>query len=125
MNDNNLIDFGETVSVPGGGDRAGPRSELVSFNQVSAAVFPQLECTWDPETGPARGRVNAAADVTQGFYFNSVFHNYLEEEAIRLHRAAAGNFEAVDGDAVRRRVDGRGEHRRPACPTATTSTTRT
>ncbi len=55
-------------------------------------------CSWDPDV-PNSWQVNANQDAVQMFYFLGKFHDHLRNAPIGFTRAA-GNFEAVDGDAV-------------------------
>jgi extracellular elastinolytic metalloproteinase len=60
-----------------------------------SAEFP---CTWDPST-PNSWQANRAQGGVQLFYFIGKFHDHLAARPIGFTRRA-GNFEAVDGDAV-------------------------
>jgi len=97
VNDNNVADSNETVPVPGS-TTSKAQYPLVSFNSANSLCSSSFVCTWDPEKAGSWA-TNAAADVTQGFYFNSVYHNYLKAVPFGFSRAA-GNFESRDGDAV-------------------------
>ncbi|MCA2212402.1 M36 family metallopeptidase [Jidongwangia harbinensis] len=58
----------------------------------------QFKCSWDPKE-PYSWRVNRAQNAVQMYYFLGTFHDHLRNRPIGFTRAA-GNFEAVDGDAV-------------------------
>ncbi len=55
-------------------------------------------CTWNPNKAFS-WRVNRRADVTQGFYFDSMYHNYLERAPFGF-TPKAGNFQRNGGDPV-------------------------
>jgi extracellular elastinolytic metalloproteinase len=55
-------------------------------------------CTWDPSTANS-WQTNRAQGAVQLFYFLGKFHDHLAAKPIGFTRQA-GNFEAVDGDAV-------------------------
>jgi hypothetical protein len=59
---------------------------------------PDFVCSWDPDV-PNSWQTNANQDAVQMFYFLGRFHDHLESPPIGFTNAA-GNFEAVDGDAV-------------------------
>ncbi len=62
------------------------------------ACVPEFVCTWDPEV-PLSWQTNANQNAVQMFSFLGRFHDHLRAAPIGFTRAA-GNFEAVDGDAV-------------------------
>jgi extracellular elastinolytic metalloproteinase len=55
-------------------------------------------CSWDPDV-PNSWQINAKQEAVQMFYFLGKYHDHLLKTPIGFTRAA-GNFEAVDGDAV-------------------------
>jgi len=59
---------------------------------------PAFVCSWDPEV-PFSWQTNANQDAVQMFFFLGTFHDHLAKAPIGFTRSA-GNFEAVDGDAV-------------------------
>ncbi|SEP99947.1 M36 family metallopeptidase [Microlunatus flavus] len=96
INDDDLQNPGEAVPVPGrSGD--GAQYRLTPFTTGSAFCATTV-CTWDP-TEKGSWKVNREADVTQGFYFTSRYHDYLKAKPFGFTRSA-GNFEARGGDAV-------------------------
>ncbi|WP_375425822.1 M36 family metallopeptidase [uncultured Friedmanniella sp.] len=97
VNDDNVANAGETVAVPGS-TGSKPQYKFVSFPTVNTLCRSTRLCTWNPSQ-PNSWTVNKAADVTQGFYYNSLYHNYLLAKPFGFTRAA-GNFEQRDGDAV-------------------------
>ncbi len=69
---------------------------LVEF--TPEACVPEFVCTWDPEVANS-WQTNKAQNAVQLLSFLGRFHDHLEDAPIGFTRAA-GNFEAVDGDAV-------------------------
>jgi extracellular elastinolytic metalloproteinase len=59
---------------------------------------PGFVCSWDPDT-PNSWQTNANQDAVQMFYFLGKYHDHLRAGPIGFTRQA-GNFEAIDGDAV-------------------------
>ena len=55
-------------------------------------------CSWDPNV-PTSWQTNANQDAVQMFFFLGKYHDHLARAPIGFTRAA-GNFEAVDDDAV-------------------------
>jgi len=68
-----------------------------------AACVPSFVCTWDPETAGS-WQANRAQNAVQVMSFLGRFHDHLAAPPIGFNRAA-GNFEAVDGDAVQANAD--------------------
>jgi extracellular elastinolytic metalloproteinase len=60
-------------------------------------------CTWNPATRLSWQR-NRKQDAVQVFYYVNKFHDHLQQAPIGFTRAA-GNFEAVDKDAVQTQPD--------------------
>jgi extracellular elastinolytic metalloproteinase len=58
----------------------------------------QFQCSWDPKV-PYSWRDNREQNAVQLYYFLGTFHDHLRNRPIGFTREA-GNFEAVDGDAV-------------------------
>jgi hypothetical protein len=92
-NDNNQPGNNELVPVPGKPGRS--QFAFTPFPGVDPLCTKVDVCTWDPNTANS-WRTNRRADVLQGFYFDSRFHNYLMHKPIGF-TPKAGNFEA-DGD---------------------------
>jgi extracellular elastinolytic metalloproteinase len=65
---------------------------------VGARCSARFQCSWDPKT-PNSWQVNRAQNAVQLFAFLGTFHDHLAAKPIGFSRSA-GNFEAVDGDAV-------------------------
>ena len=96
-------------------------------------------CTWDPRRLPdSLGRRTASRASTQLFYLVNKFHDHLRERpGHRVHRRATSsapgqplgdpNFDAnaANSDPVLAQALDGARQRQPACPTATTTTTRT
>lgn len=81
---------------------AGKRSFDFPFTdfstQVGAPCSLQRQCSWDPAV-PYSWQTNRAQNAVQLFSFIGTWHDHLAAEPIGFTRAA-GNFEAIDGDAV-------------------------
>lgn len=81
---------------------SGPRSFDFPFTDFSAAVgapcSAQRQCSWNPAV-PNSWQANRAQNATQLFSYLGTWHDHLAAAPIGFTRAA-GNFEAVDGDAV-------------------------
>ncbi|MCI0685992.1 MAG: M36 family metallopeptidase [Sporichthyaceae bacterium] len=69
-----------------------------NFNSLGAPCSAAFPCSWDPAT-PNSWQVNRAQNAVQVFYFIGKFHDHLRNAPIGFTRTA-GNFEAVDGDAI-------------------------
>ena len=93
INDDDVANPGEEVPP------SGTRQFFYPFTPFSGpACLPDFVCSWDPEV-PFSWQTNANQDAVQMFYFLGKFHDHLRKAPIGFTRAA-GNFEAVDGDAV-------------------------
>jgi extracellular elastinolytic metalloproteinase len=86
---------------------AGRRSFDFPFTDFSAVAggrcSAQYQCSWDPKT-PFSWQTNRAQNAVQMYYFLGTWHDHLAARPIGFTRAA-GNFEAVDGDAVQGQSD--------------------
>jgi extracellular elastinolytic metalloproteinase len=92
-NDNDAPDAGEEIGPSSPGKFNYP---LVTFNPT--ACVPEFVCTWDPEVANS-WQANRAQNGVQLMAFLGRFHDHLAAKPIGFTRAA-GNFEAVDSDAV-------------------------
>ena len=93
LNDNNLADPGEEVGP------SGTRSFVYPLQPVATAqCAPGFVCSWDPDV-PFSWQTNAKQDAVQLYSFLGRYHDHLNANPIGFTRSA-GNFEAVDGDAV-------------------------
>ncbi len=96
VNDDNVANRSEEVRPNG------PRKFEYKFKdftaQVGAPCSARFKCSWDPDV-PNSWRANREQNAVQLFYFLGTFHDHLKAAPIGFTRAA-GNFEAVDGDAV-------------------------
>jgi Zn-dependent metalloprotease len=101
VNDDNAANPTEEVAP------AGRRSFDFPFQDFTATVgglcAPQFQCSWDPAT-PFSWQTNRAQNAVQMYYFLGTWHDHLAANPIGFTRAA-GNFEAVDGDAVQGQSD--------------------
>ena len=93
LNDDDVAQAGEEINPSA--DKVW-KFPLVEF--TPAACVPEFVCTWDPEV-PNSWQTNKAQNAVQLLSFLGRFHDHLEGRPIGFTRAA-GNFEAVDGDAV-------------------------
>jgi extracellular elastinolytic metalloproteinase len=86
---------------------SGTRQFVYPFTDFSATVGGRCsaayQCSWDPAT-PYSWQTNRAQNAVQMFYFLGTYHDHLQAKPIGFTRAA-GNFEAVDGDAVQGQSD--------------------
>jgi extracellular elastinolytic metalloproteinase len=93
INDDDVAQASEEVPP------SAPRKFQYPFTPFSGTACPAgWVCSWDPET-PFSWQTNANQDATQLFFFLGKFHDHLARAPIGFTRAA-GNFEAVDDDAV-------------------------
>jgi extracellular elastinolytic metalloproteinase len=93
VNDDDIAQASEEVPPTG---RRQFNYPLTPF--TPAACLPGFVCTWDPEV-PNSWQVNANQNAVQMFHFLGKFHDHLLKPPIGFTRTA-GNFEAVDDDAV-------------------------
>jgi hypothetical protein len=93
INDDDVAQAGEEIHPSGNKLWKFP---LVEF--TPDACVPEFVCTWDPEVANS-WQTNKAQNAVQLMSFLGRFHDHLEARPIGFTRAA-GNFEAVDGDAV-------------------------
>jgi hypothetical protein len=93
LNDDDTANAGEEVTP------TGTRQFFYPFTVFGGAnCVPGFQCSWDPDV-PFSWQTNAGQDAVQMFYFLGKFHDHLNANPIGFTRTA-GNFEAVDGDAV-------------------------
>jgi extracellular elastinolytic metalloproteinase len=98
VNDDDQINPGESVRVPGlASANHHAQYKLKRFDHA-LSICPHLVCTWNPFKRDS-WRVNRRADVTQGFYYDSIYHNYLRKAPIGF-TPKAGSFERSGGDPV-------------------------
>ncbi|MFD0517235.1 M36 family metallopeptidase [Paractinoplanes durhamensis] len=101
VNDDNIANPTEEVAP------SGKKAFNFPFTDFSAAVggncSVQYQCSWDPNT-PNSWQVNRAQNAAQMYYFLGTWHDHLNAKPIGFTRTA-GNFEAVDGDAVQGQSD--------------------
>ena len=95
VNDDNAAEPSEEITPSGNRRFVYP---FVAFNSANPGCSTQFQCSWDP-TVPNSWQTNRAQNGVQVFYFLGKFHDHLRRAPIGFTRAA-GNFEAVDGDAV-------------------------
>jgi len=96
VNDDNIANPSEEVAP------AAKRSWEYPFTDFSATVgggcSAAYQCSWDPKV-PFSWEKNRGQNAVQMYYFLGTFHDHLKAGPIGFTRAA-GNFEAVDDDAV-------------------------
>ena len=96
LNDDNAINSGEKTPVPG--TKHGSQFKLTRFGTSSSSFCAKWFCVWNPhQTNSWRKNMNE--DTTNGFYFASNFHDYLQKAPISF-TPAAGNFTAKGHDPV-------------------------
>lgn len=100
-NDDNLAQPSEEITPNA------PRNFNFPFTNFNAVVGPPcdatFQCSWDPAT-PFSWQTNRNQNAVQVLYFIGKFHDHLNAAPIGFTRSA-GNFEAVDGDAVQAEVE--------------------
>ena len=74
-----------------------------NFNSIDPRCSAQFQCSWDPKT-PNSWQTNRNQNGVQVFYYLGKYHDHLLREPIGFTRTA-GNFEAVDGDAVQAEIE--------------------
>jgi extracellular elastinolytic metalloproteinase len=101
VNDDNVANPAEEVAPAAGHGFDFPFQDFTTT--VGAPCSTQLKCSWDPGT-PNSWQANRSQNAAQMYYFLGTWHDHLESKPIGFTRAA-GNFEAVDGDAVQGQSD--------------------
>jgi hypothetical protein len=99
INDDNVANPNEEIAPSSPGKFKFPMQTFNVAGQPCSAAFP---CTWDPSV-PNSWRANVNQGAAQVMYFLGKYHDHLEAAPIGFTRAA-GNFEAVDDDAVQAQV---------------------
>ena len=101
VNDDDVAQASEEITP------SGPRQFVYPFTDFSATVggscSAQFQCAWDPNT-PFSWQTNREQNAVQVLYYLGKFHDHLAAAPIGFTRAA-GNFEAVDGDAIQAHTD--------------------
>jgi hypothetical protein len=99
INDDDVDNPGEDVTP------SGKRAFNFPFTKydVGGLCSDAYQCSWDPAV-PNSWRVNRNQNAAQMFFFVSNWHDHLKAAPIGFTRQA-GNFEAVDGDAVQAQSD--------------------
>ncbi|GAB1646005.1 hypothetical protein KRMM14A1259_64280 [Krasilnikovia sp. MM14-A1259] len=96
VNDDNVANPSEEVAP------AAKRSWQFPFTnftaQVGGGCTAAFQCSWDPKV-PYSWQKNRGQNAVQMYYFLGTWHDHLKAAPIGFTRAA-GNFEAVDDDAV-------------------------
>jgi extracellular elastinolytic metalloproteinase len=100
VNDDDVAQKSEEVTP-------GPTSFKFPFTDFTGTDGPpcakQFQCSWDSST-PFSWQKNRKQDAVQVFYYVNRMHDHLKASPIGFNRAA-GNFEAVDDDAVQAQPD--------------------
>jgi len=101
VNDDNTAQPSEEITP------SGPRKFVFPFTNFNATVggscSAQFQCSWDPNT-PFSWQTNREQNGVQVLYYLGKYHDHLAAAPIGFTRRA-GNFEAVDGDAVQANTD--------------------
>jgi hypothetical protein len=98
-NDDNVAQRSEEITPSGHRQFQFP---FTTFNQVDLRCSALFQCSWDPKT-PNSWRTNRNQNAVQVLYYLGRFHDHLRDAPIGFTRSA-GNFEAVDGDAVQAEI---------------------
>ena len=93
VNDNDIADATEEIPPSGNKSFKYPLQQFTGPDCVTG-----FACTWNPDV-PFSWQANAKQDAVQVFWFLGNYHDHLNKAPIGFTRSA-GNFEAVDGDAV-------------------------
>ena len=101
VNDDNVANPTEEVPTQGRRDFEYPFTDFSAT--VGGRCSASFKCSWDPNT-PNSWQVNRKQNAVQMMYFVGTWHDHLKDGPIGFTRAA-GNFEAVDGDAVQAQSD--------------------
>ena len=99
VNDDDVANPTEEVAPSGKRTFNFPFTVFAVGGLCSAAT----QCSWDPATANS-WQVNRAQNAVQMYYFLGTWHDHLAAAPIGFTRTA-GNFEAVDGDAVQGQSD--------------------
>jgi extracellular elastinolytic metalloproteinase len=96
VNDDNIAQLSERTPVPG--TDQGATRKFVQFHPLPGYCSVHFQCSWKP-SAQFSWRINRQADNNQGFYWASLFHDYLATAPIGFG-PRAGNFELRGGDPV-------------------------
>jgi hypothetical protein len=96
VNDDNIANRSEEVGPAAKRNWQYPFTDFTA--QVGDGCSAAFQCSWDPSV-PYSWQKNRAQNAVQMFYFLGTYHDHLKAAPIGFTRAA-GNFEAVDDDAV-------------------------
>jgi len=101
VNDDNVANPTEEVAPSG---KRSFQYPFVDFSKtVGGRCSAAFKCSWDPKTANS-WQTNRAQNAVQMYYFLGTWHDHLQAKPIGFTRSA-GNFEAVDGDAVQAQSD--------------------
>ena len=100
VNDDDLAQRSEEVT-PGASSYEFPFVDFTATNGPPCSRG--FKCSWSPAT-PRSWERNRKQDAVQVFYYVNKFHDHLQRAPIGFTRAA-GNFEAIDEDAVQTQPD--------------------
>ncbi|MGH8834014.1 MAG: M36 family metallopeptidase [Actinomycetes bacterium] len=95
INDDNAAQASEEIGPTGSRRFDYPFVNFNSLGDPCSAAFP---CSWNPDA-PFSWQTNRGQNSVQVAYWLGKFHDHLAAAPIGFTRAA-GNFEAVDGDAI-------------------------
>jgi extracellular elastinolytic metalloproteinase len=98
-NDDNVAEASEEITPSGHREFNFP---FQNFNSVSPKCTAVFQCSWDPKT-PNSWQTNRNQNAVQVLYYLGKYHDHLRNAPIGFTRSA-GNFEAVDGDAVQAEI---------------------
>jgi extracellular elastinolytic metalloproteinase len=101
VNDDNKAGRDEEVTPKAKGSFEFPFTDFTA--QDKGLCSAKYKCSWNPAV-PFSWRTNRAQNAAQLYYFLGNYHDHLAAAPIGFTRAA-GNFEAVDDDAVQGQTD--------------------
>jgi extracellular elastinolytic metalloproteinase len=96
VNDDNVANPSEELAPASKGNWNFPWTDFSA--QVGGVCSAAYKCSWDPSV-PYSWQTDRAAAMVQMYYFLGIWHDHLKAGPIGFTRTA-GNFEAVDDDAV-------------------------
>jgi extracellular elastinolytic metalloproteinase len=99
-NDDNTAEPGEEIRPSGHRSFTFP---FQNFNAVDPNCSAAFQCSWDPKTAFSWQK-NLSQNAVQVLYYLGKYHDHLNAAPIGFTRSA-GNFEAVDDDAVQAEVE--------------------
>ncbi|GGK70455.1 M36 family metallopeptidase [Mangrovihabitans endophyticus] len=97
VNDDDVANPAEEVAPRSKRDFSYPFTDFTA-QAAETGCTEDYQCSWDPKV-PYSWEANREQNAVQMYYFLGTWHDHLRNKPIGFTREA-GNFEAVDGDAV-------------------------